>query len=95
KNDARGLALAMLKLLQHDALCEAMGRAARRRVLEHFTWDKVAERMFDRYQRLLDPRPAPVSMPDHAAALEEPSPRLTLAEAEERDRSGWASAVSK
>jgi glycosyltransferase involved in cell wall biosynthesis len=95
KNDARGLALAMLKLLEHDSLRETMGKAARRRALEHFTWDKVAARMFDRYQSLVERQPAPVSIHDHAAALEGPSLRLAPIEAEERDRSDWASALSK
>lgn len=95
KNDARGLALAMLKLLRHDALREAMGRAARRRALEHYTWDKIAARMFDRYYSLLHPQPVPVPIPEHVVVLEGQTPRLVLAEAEERNPSRWASAVSK
>jgi glycosyltransferase involved in cell wall biosynthesis len=97
KNDARGLALAMLKLLRHDSLREAMGKAARRRAFEHYTWDGVAARMLDRYQKLLEPQPTPVavSMPEHPVVLEAKSSRLSLAEAEEQHPSGWASVVSK
>jgi glycosyltransferase involved in cell wall biosynthesis len=52
KNDAKGLAEALLKLLVDDDLREAMGRAARKRALEHFTWDRVAEKMHNRYRAL-------------------------------------------
>jgi glycosyltransferase involved in cell wall biosynthesis len=52
KNDPRGLAEGMLKLLEDDALRENMGRAARRWALEQFTWDHVAESMHKRYAAL-------------------------------------------
>ena len=54
KNDANGMAEALLRVLQDDDLRDEMGRAARRRVLEHFTWEKVAERMHTRYAALCD-----------------------------------------
>jgi glycosyltransferase involved in cell wall biosynthesis len=95
RDDARGLALAMLKLLHNDVLREAMGRAARRRALEYFTWDKVAARIFDRYQRLLAPEPVVAPLHEQPATLETASFRLPSGELEERDRSDWASALSK
>jgi glycosyltransferase involved in cell wall biosynthesis len=52
KNDATGLAQALLKLLEDEDLRETMGRAGRKRALEHFTWDRVAEKMHSRYQAL-------------------------------------------
>jgi glycosyltransferase involved in cell wall biosynthesis len=52
KNDAQGLADALLRLLEDDVLRERMGRAGRRRAIEHFTWETVAEKLYDRYQRL-------------------------------------------
>lgn len=52
KNDAPALAKALLRLLQDDDLREAMGRAARRRALEYFTWEKVAESLRSRYAAL-------------------------------------------
>jgi glycosyltransferase involved in cell wall biosynthesis len=54
KNDPKALAQAIVSLLENDQMREAMGRAARRRVLEHFTWDKAAQRTFDRYLRLCE-----------------------------------------
>jgi glycosyltransferase involved in cell wall biosynthesis len=52
KNDARGLAKALLRLLQDDGLRETMGRAARCRALKYFTWERRAEQMYRRYQQL-------------------------------------------
>jgi glycosyltransferase involved in cell wall biosynthesis len=52
KNDPHQLALTLLKLLENDSLREKMGRAGRERALANFTWDKVADTMFKRYQLL-------------------------------------------
>jgi glycosyltransferase involved in cell wall biosynthesis len=52
KHDAEALAEALLVLLKDDALCEAMGRAGRRRVLKHFTWSRVTAGMYTRYEQL-------------------------------------------
>jgi glycosyltransferase involved in cell wall biosynthesis len=52
KNDPEGLTAAMLTLLRNDRLREQLGRAARQSVMDRFTWDGVAERMYERYQRL-------------------------------------------
>jgi glycosyl transferase family 1 len=56
KNDPKPLAQAIVNLLENDQMREAMGRAARLRVFEHFTWDKAAQRIFDRYSRLCEMR---------------------------------------
>jgi glycosyltransferase involved in cell wall biosynthesis len=53
KNNVEELANALLVLLKDDVLREAMGRAGRRRVLEHFTWFKVAKQMHARYDEML------------------------------------------
>jgi glycosyltransferase involved in cell wall biosynthesis len=53
KNNVEELAKALLVLLKDDGLREAMGRAGRRRVLEHFTWFKVAKQMHARYDEML------------------------------------------
>jgi glycosyltransferase involved in cell wall biosynthesis len=52
KNNVGELAHALLLLLKDDALRETMGRAARRRVLKHFTWSRVAAGMYTRYEEL-------------------------------------------
>jgi glycosyltransferase involved in cell wall biosynthesis len=52
KNDPQQLAQVLLRLLEDDALRETMGRAGRERALENFTWDRVAETMLTRYQKL-------------------------------------------
>lgn len=52
KNDPHALAESILKLLRNHNLRGTMGRAGRRWVLENFTWDRVAERMYDCYSDL-------------------------------------------
>jgi glycosyltransferase involved in cell wall biosynthesis len=52
KNNPQQLATALLAILGDDALAERMGRAGRRRVMERFTWDRIAQAMFKRYQGL-------------------------------------------
>jgi glycosyltransferase involved in cell wall biosynthesis len=52
KNDAQALADAMITLIGNSTLAENMGRAARKRALDLFSWDQVAERMYTIYDRL-------------------------------------------
>jgi glycosyltransferase involved in cell wall biosynthesis len=52
KNDCRALAEAIIKLLENDVLRERMGRAARKRALEHFRWERIVAAMHNRYQSL-------------------------------------------
>jgi glycosyltransferase involved in cell wall biosynthesis len=54
KNDPRGLAVALLKLLRDDDLRQKMGRAARDWVHANFTWDKIAESMYKCYSDLCE-----------------------------------------
>jgi glycosyltransferase involved in cell wall biosynthesis len=49
KNDPRGLADAIFRLLHDDGLRARMGRAARDSVHAKFTWDKIAEEMYKCY----------------------------------------------
>ncbi len=53
KEDAGAIAGALLQLLRNDALRESMGRAARQRVMTHFTWNRIAETMLEQYEELL------------------------------------------
>ena len=50
---ARDLAGAVADLLAHPARAEQMGRAGRRRVVEHFSWAAVARRTLAFYQALV------------------------------------------
>jgi glycosyltransferase involved in cell wall biosynthesis len=52
RNDSHALAEAILMLLENDALRENMGKAARRRAIEHFHWDTIVAAMYDRYKSL-------------------------------------------
>ena len=53
KNDVRATAEAILRLLRDEPLRTMMGRAARQRALEKFTWDQVARSMHARYCALV------------------------------------------
>jgi len=52
--DAGGLAEAICRLLSNGKLAGAMGKAGRRRVLQSFTWDRVAEGILQLYERICD-----------------------------------------
>ena len=60
KNDPRATAQAILRLLENDSVRITLGRAARRRALECFTWDKVAQDMHRRYASLSGTMPSRV-----------------------------------
>ncbi len=55
KNDPNALARKILRLLKDDDLREKMGRAARRRVLATFTWERAAGLLEARYRQLCGP----------------------------------------
>jgi D-inositol-3-phosphate glycosyltransferase len=61
KNDPVELADALLQLLNHSDLREAMGRAGRLRVMEQFTWDRIAKGMHSRYALLCASQPLETS----------------------------------
>lgn len=52
KEDVQAMADAIVRLLEDDDLLETMGKAGRQRALEFFTWERVAEKMLDRYTLL-------------------------------------------
>jgi glycosyltransferase involved in cell wall biosynthesis len=49
RGDAAGLAEAITSLLENDELRESMGRAGRKRALQLFKWEKVAEHLLSLY----------------------------------------------
>lgn len=51
--DAPNLAHTLHHLLTDDELCQQMGKAALKRVEEHFVWDRVTDKFLDVYRRLL------------------------------------------
>lgn len=53
-----GLADAINALARDPALRERFGRAGRRRVLDHFSWDAIARTTLDLYRSLVDARAA-------------------------------------
>ncbi|PSB19694.1 glycosyltransferase family 1 protein [Phormidesmis priestleyi ULC007] len=52
KEDVQAIADAIVRLLEDDDLRETMGKAGRQRAMEFFTWERVAEKMLDRYKLL-------------------------------------------
>lgn len=52
--DAQALAQAIQRLLKDAQLRQQMGRAARRRVLDLFTWENAARQMVDVYHEVID-----------------------------------------
>jgi glycosyltransferase involved in cell wall biosynthesis len=56
KNSVEALARGLLILLEDDDRREAMGRAGRRRMFQHFLWDSIAEDMRVRYEALSQPK---------------------------------------
>lgn len=52
--DPEALAWAINGLLRDPHRCEAMGRAARQRVLKKFTWERAAKELVEIYREILD-----------------------------------------
>ena len=50
---AADLAAAINRLGRDPGLRERMGKAGRRRVVEHFSWDAIAQRTVEMYRSLL------------------------------------------
>lgn len=58
KNNPHSLAQALCQLLESESLREQLGRAARERAINHFTWDRTAEKIQQRYALLCAKHPA-------------------------------------
>mgnify|MGYP000075913946 CR=1 FL=1 len=52
--DPESLASAIRKLLNDPNLQKALGQAGRQRILEHFTWQKAADKTANIYQQVID-----------------------------------------
>ena len=48
--DVSAIAMALEHLYRHPQMVERMGSAARRRVVENFTWDHFRTRLLDAYE---------------------------------------------
>jgi len=48
--DVEAIAAALEHLYRHPEIVERMGSAARRRVVENFTWDHFRTRLLDAYE---------------------------------------------
>lgn len=52
-NDVEGFSEAIVTLLDNPKLLEDMGRAGRDRILNYFTWDKIAKEYVEQYDKLI------------------------------------------
>ena len=51
-DDSAALAKAILRLLSDETLRTALGKAGRRRVLDLYSWERVAKNLLNRYARI-------------------------------------------
>ena len=49
--DANGLRDALLKLIHNPFLCEKLGKMARKRIIDNFSWEAVAKRYLKEYEK--------------------------------------------
>ena len=59
--DPRAMAAAIGRIAADPASAEALGRGARRRFLDHYTWDPVARAVESIYDRVCPPVPLPAA----------------------------------
>ncbi|MEM2915561.1 MAG: glycosyltransferase family 4 protein, partial [Candidatus Bathyarchaeia archaeon] len=52
--DADALAEAIIRLLSNEDLRKSMGKAARKRVVELYSWERVAEKLLRHYKNICD-----------------------------------------
>jgi glycosyltransferase involved in cell wall biosynthesis len=52
RGNSEALAEAILCLLKDENLCQEMGKAGRKKVIENFTWERIAAKLFNLYQEL-------------------------------------------
>lgn len=59
EGDAEALAAALRRLLSDSGLRERLARAGRKRVEQHYSWEKVADQTYKLFQQVLRTREAP------------------------------------
>ena len=59
EGDAAALALAMTALHADPQKARELGKLGRRQAEEHYTWERVAQRMWEIYSEVLPPQPTP------------------------------------
>jgi glycosyltransferase involved in cell wall biosynthesis len=70
RDDASGLADAILRLARNGAERRAMGEAGRERVTALYSWHRIVEGLEAEFTRLLEPSAAPVARSDEALGLD-------------------------
>jgi glycosyltransferase involved in cell wall biosynthesis len=68
--DSAALAHAIDQLLDQPERRAAMGRAGRARVLQHFTWQRAAERTVDVYREVIEERAHHARMAERYASVQ-------------------------
>jgi len=68
RNDVESLRSALLKLLEDAATRGRLGRAARARVEQCFTWERVAQNIWQEYQALGEAESDATEVTSHVCA---------------------------
>ena len=68
EGDAEALAGALRRLLSDSALRERLARAGRKRVEQHYSWERVADQTYELFQQVLRTKEAPALKRSFASA---------------------------
>ena len=54
RGDAKALADAIIRLLSDEELRKSMGKAARKRAIELFSWERIVENLLNQYKKICE-----------------------------------------